>query len=232
MIEGSSVFLGMPEKERRPAARILSCRETNQQLPVYIEGNLSLIQTQRIYAHLMRCKGCRAVAETQLQAKRKWRLPLRSATLRTGILATVGVTLVFLFKIYLPTRPVIALTPSVIPASPAAEPMPMPVKLKLSAHEFVGKAGNGYYVQLHMLNRPGIERSIKQILTDASVLQIKGPYGGRFYILAMPSQLTPIMDRLNKMGSMTVASIGNRTWWLEDPSAPSAACSLMVDLLP
>lgn len=183
-----------------------SCQEVRAQLSRYTQGDLSLPETQRVYAHLTQCKDCRQPA------------PSRPITLPFGVLATVGSILLLLYSAYLPTQNSVA-----SPAIPSAIPRPL--------HGFSGEIGAAYYVRIQVDNRFSAENSIGRILAEAPLLKAKGPYAARYYLIAASDQLEVFMGRLREVGDAGIVRVGKRRQWPNDPMEPDA-CSVTLDLIP
>ena len=184
-----------------------SCQEVRAQLSRYTQGDLSLPETQRIYAHLIQCKSCRQPA------------PSRSITLPFGVLATAGSILLLLYSAYLPTP------------NSVASPATLPSSLSRPLHGFSGEIGSAYYVRIQVNNRFAAENSIGRILAEAPLLKAKGPYAARYYIIATSDQMEGLLGRLREVGDAGIVRVGNRRQWPNDPMDPGA-CSVTLDLIP
>ena len=204
----------------RETASSFPCKEVRRHLMAYVRGKLSLPSTQQVYAHLSRCSSCQTAHGQSLQAGVAG---VGSRTLWAGALATLGTTLFFLYGIYLPSLQ------SSAPSAPSAYAV-RSVHTPVSG--FVGKPGGRYYIRLHVADPAAAKRMIARILTEFQILDVEGPYAGRYCIRTTPKQLTTLMSRLTGMGDSETIPVNNRSWWFEDLSEDPDTCSVMMDLLP
>lgn len=197
------------------------CQAVRVSLTPYLRGTLPLPDTQRISAHLRACVTCRAATYSVSVVHYRRARGSSLLALPAGLVGIVGVTLSLLHGFHpmhpsVPTRPV---GPSAI-APPVAVPQPQ---------GFTAKPSAAYYLRLHVADAEAAHDAIGLIFRKSSVLEMGGPYAGRYYLTVMPRSLEMLWGALRHVGDPDAIIVGLRHG--ADTSVPAEACAVTLDVL-
>ncbi|MCM8794326.1 MAG: zf-HC2 domain-containing protein [Candidatus Omnitrophica bacterium] len=199
----------------------LSCREIRPRLSSYARGRLSLPETRMVYAHLTGCGICRLDVEPLFKAKSRRTFSVTFFTVPAAVAVTAFFTLPLLSNAHLSG-------PSAATVLRPAPTGPVPLSSGKAAPRFLAKPNRAYYIRLKSGN-PYAEDALDRLLFTSRLLEMRGPYAGRYYLTATASQLTELAGRMADIGKADVTEVGPRRWWGKTISDPDS-CSVTVDL--